>query len=55
MDRKARSPPIRDRGAQLGGERCLDYVGEDFHNVELSSSRKKFANDRALAGAYRQM
>jgi len=33
MVRKARSPPIRDRWALLGGERCLDHVGEDFHSV----------------------
>ena len=51
VDRKARSPPIRDRGAQLGGERCLNHVGEDFHKIELSSSRKKLANDLAVAVA----
>src|SRR5450830_53508 len=43
-DRKAQSPPTRDRGAQLGDEQCLDHVGENFHRVELSSSRKKRAS-----------
>jgi len=47
MDRKAHSPPTRDRGAQLGGERCLDHVGENFHKTELSSSHRELASDLA--------
>lgn len=46
MDRKAHSPPTRDRGAQLGGERCLDHVGDNFHKDELSSSRMQLASER---------